>query len=88
MDQLNNSMVLGIDFITKANIIINGRDRKVVMVDQVIQKTFTGQGREMEELEFSYGKVTKKVEIPGYAIKEIPVTGKPGKTYMCSMDAE
>ena len=42
VEQLNNQMILGIDFISKANLIINGRDRKVVMGDKVIQDGFSG----------------------------------------------
>ena len=78
LDGLNTDMILGIDFICRASIIINGRTRKVIMGDEVIVDDFSASKTGIEEITYSYGRTTDKVEIAGHSLKYLMVSGPGG----------
>ena len=78
LDGLNTDMILGIDFICRASLIINGQTRKVIMGDEVIVDNFSASKSGIEEISYSYGRTTDKVEIAGHSLKYLMVSGPGG----------
>ena len=74
LDGLNTDMILGINFICSESIIINGRTRKVIMGDEVIVDNFSASKTRIEEIAYSYGRTTDKVEIAGHSLKYLMVS--------------
>ena len=77
---LTTEMILGIDFITKSGMIINGKTRKVIIGDEVINerfcdgKTHTTEISGINEEEyFRNGSLVKKIEIPGHTLCTVEV---------------
>ena len=77
LEGLNTDMILGIDFICQASIIINGRTR-VIMGEEVIVENFSSSKAAVEEISYSYGRTTDKVQIAGHSLKYLMVSG-PGR---------
>ena len=78
LDGLNTDMILGIDFICRASIIINGRTQKVIMGGEVIIDVISASKTGIEEIAYSYGRTTDKVEIVGHSLKYLMVSGPGG----------
>ena len=78
LEGFNTDVILGIDFICRASIIINGRTLKVIMGDDVIVENFSPSKAAIKEIAYSYGQTTDKVEITGHSLKYLMVSGPGG----------
>ena len=85
IDNLSTTMILGVDFVARAGIIINGKTRKVIMGDEVINETFDGgdNGQDINGIDMEYGRLLRKIEIPGHTICCTKVTGPQMENQDC-----
>ena len=78
---LSVDLILGIDMINKAGMIINGKTRKVIMGDDVISNNFYGnEEKGLNLIEYHYGQIMRKTEIPGHTIACVNITGPDSST--------
>ena len=77
IDNISMELILGVDFVARAGLIINGKTRKVIMGDQVINETFDGgeDGNNINMIGMENGRLMRKIEIPGHTICCTKVTG-------------
>ena len=69
-------LILVIDMISRAGMIIKGKTRKVIIGDDIVSNNFDGNlEKGLNLIEYNYGKVLRKTEIPGHTIGCVNISG-------------